>query len=159
MATVAEEIMRQQENFNLTRIVCDAGALGKGYVEEFRRRYNLPVQMARKQDKAGYRRLLNGDLERAVIKVVIPENIGLIEELQGLCWDAKGRDAAPGQPDHLSDAFLYTWREAKHYLAREPDRAPVEQGELAKLEADRMMKDAMRKAKLLKKRKRGSYYG
>lgn len=117
-STVAQHIRRLQERYEgFDSIVMDAGALGAGYVEEMRSRYALPVTPAQKRDKLGYRRLLNGDLQSGTLKLVRPTNEALIEELQKLIWDAKMRDADPSFDDHLSDAALYAWREAKHWVA------------------------------------------
>lgn len=151
-STVADAIRGYQGRFGITHIVCDAGALGKGYVEEFRQRHALPVEPARKQDKLAYRRLLNGDLERAVLRIVTAANDDLVQELQELPWDEKGLDAEEGFADHLSDAMLYGWREARHWLAQaEPPRPKPGTPEAIRAEEDAMEEAAEREYRRSKK--------
>jgi len=132
-STVAERIQEYQSQYDTAHMVCDAGALGKGYVEEFRQRYNLAVEPARKADKLGYRKLMNGDFERGVIRVVRATCESLIEEWNTVSWDEKGLDAEKGAVTHESDAALYAWREARHWLAQVPDVVPP-QGSSARSE-------------------------
>ncbi len=118
-SSIAKRIWEIEKKGPLSHIVMDAGALGVGYVNEMRSRHNLPVEPAKKTNKSGYRRLLNGDLTNHVIRIIDDTNHGLIEELNHLLWDAQGKDSMRGQADHLTDAFLYAWREAKHWLSQE----------------------------------------
>lgn len=136
------------------RVVCDAGALGKGYVEEFRRRHGLAVEPARKSDKAAYRRLLNGDFNRGVVQVVAGTNKDLMRELHALTWDDKGRDVAPGQDDHLTDALLYAWREAKHYLAQQGDVPPSDPIAKAEWVARKMKEKTIQQTRISAGRRR-----
>ena len=144
---IAEQIRRLSVEYPPSKIVMDAGALGAGYVEEMRQRHSLPVEPARKQNKAGYRKLLNGDLERGTFLVVAGPpggennpNAQAIEEMGSLMWDEKGRDAHPGQPDHITDAILYGWREARHWLAQEVEVAPTDPTEFDRW-TDRKMEE------------------
>jgi len=147
-STIADEINTIRNQYRITRIVADAGALGKGYIEEFRKRHLLPVEPAKKQDKLGYRKLLNGDLERGVLKIVRPLNSELIEEMQTLPWDEKGIDSEQGKDDHLSDSALYSWREAKYWLARVPEVIPkAGTPERAAYEEAKMKKQFMEQSK------------
>jgi hypothetical protein len=124
-SSIAQEITRLDKEYGgFTRIVCDAGALGKGYVEEFRQRWCLAVEPARKQDKYAYIRIMNGDLENEKLKIIRSQNSELIEEMQSLQWDKNGQKPLDGSPNHLSDAALYAWREAKHWLAKIPAVIP-----------------------------------
>lgn len=146
-STIAEHMRAFQAKYSgFEKIVCDAGALGAGYVLEFNRRHALPVREAKKKDKLGYRRILNGDLERGELLIVRRGNKELIEELQSLQWDAAGLDAQKGQPDHLSDSMLYAFREAKAYLSVAPDLPPADRHEWAKWEEKRMKKHLMQKS-------------
>lgn len=122
--SIAQLIEEYRERYPITHMVGDAGALGKGYVEEFRQRYALPVEAAKKSDKLGFRRLLNGEFERGSCKVVTAANEDLVQELKTLPWDERGLDSAAGADDHLSDAMLYAWRRARYWLAEEPDNRP-----------------------------------
>lgn len=146
-STIAEQLRILDEEFSLDYIIVDAGALGRGYVEEFRRRHGLPARAARKQEKNAYRRLLNGDLERGIVKICKDTNKELIAELKMLTWDDKGKDALFGQAAHLTDAFLYGWREAKHYIAESPQAIPSDPKEYQDYIARKMKIDAIKRAK------------
>jgi hypothetical protein len=104
-----------QEHYPEVRVVMDEGALGRGYGNEMRSRYGLPVVAAQKRDKLGYRKLLNGAFQRGDVVLTPGDCDALASELEDLVWDARGLDALPGLPDHASDALLYAWREAHSY--------------------------------------------
>lgn len=116
-SSIAEEIHSLGKSYEFERIVVDAGALGKGYVEEFRQRWAIPAEAATKSNRLGYIKLLNGDLTNGAVKVDEKMAAQLIAEWEVVQWDAHGRDAAPGSEDHCSDATLYAWREAKAWLS------------------------------------------
>lgn len=101
--------------YPFARIVGDTGGLGKGYVEEARRRFKLPIEPADKNNKRGYIELMAGELRAGLIKV-LPGNDGLIEEWQTLPWDEEREMPAEGFKDHLADAALYSWRATYGYL-------------------------------------------
>ena len=97
--------------------VMDTGGLGKSIAEEFRIRYNLPVHAATKHDKFSYIELLNSDLRSGFIK--IPPNSLLAGEWGLLQWEEDRKSEDKRFENHLSDAFLYAWRESKHYCSEE----------------------------------------
>lgn len=106
--------------------VVDAGGLGGGYVEELRRRHGLGVMPAEKRDKPGYRRLLNGALQRGELRIVDTDDTADLQaEMAVLEWDERQRDSAPGQPDHLTDAMLYAWREATAWASPGVPHGPL----------------------------------
>lgn len=97
--TIAERIRELIKQYGHMKIVIDEGALGKGYGEEFRRRYHIPVEPAQKRDKLGHRRLINGAFERGEIKL-LPGTEVLQKELVDTIWDDRGLDAYKGQELH-----------------------------------------------------------
>lgn len=110
-----------------TKMVGDQGGLGSGYNEEMRAREKIPVQNVEKKDKLGFRKLMRGALEGDAkdgpgIYVLDDKgcNDAWIEEANTLSWNEKGTDAIEGQPDHVTDAGLYGWRECRAYMGREP---------------------------------------
>jgi len=107
------------------RTVVDVGGLGKGYLGEFQQRHGIPCQEAEKNNKLGYRKLANGDLARGRVLVVAEDNTELLEEFDNLPWNEKGDDNEKGKPCHVSDAWLYSWREARHWLSEEPVEGPA----------------------------------
>lgn len=116
-SSCAEVVRFVQEQYPDVRVIMDEGALGRGYGNELRQRYGLPVVAAQKRDKLGYRKLLNGAFQRNEVVLTPCACDALVDELEGLVWDARGLDAMPGLPDHASDALLYAWREAHSYRA------------------------------------------
>lgn len=158
-SSCAEEIRLWDNKYDFDSMVCDAGALGGGYVEEFRRRYGLPVKPAEKKDKLAMRKLINGELERGTLVFVKDGNADMIKELKNLQWDAKGLDAQPGQPDHLSDSLIYSYREAKHYTANVPEMAPTDPTEFAKWTSRKMMRDVIKKSQQFASRHKVDIHG
>ena len=64
--------------------------------------------------------LLNGDLASGVLSIAADRNQDLVSEISLLQWDAD--ELAENKwvedrrfPNHLSDALLYAWREARHH--------------------------------------------
>lgn len=112
-----------EANGELT-IVMDEGALGKGYGNEMRSRYGLPVVAAEKRDKLGFRKLLNGAFEQGMVKFVCGECDGLRSELESLVWNAAGTDVADRLADHESDALLYGWRWSYAHRAEAISKGP-----------------------------------
>lgn len=124
VSTIADRIRELDDKYNYQRIVADQGALGKGYIEELKRRHQLPVWPSKKTDKLGFRKLFNGDLERGDILVCGDDCSEWIDEAENLMWDDAGIRSNGGYADHATDAALYGWREAKHFLYQEPNRLP-----------------------------------
>lgn len=121
----AEEAKRLEAQYKFSRIVGDPAA--KGYIEEARRRFAIPVENAEKTNKRGYQMLINGELERGTVKVVRPTCSHLIEEWSTLPWADESREKeADGFDNHCSDATLYVWRCANAFLERVPQPAAIE---------------------------------
>lgn len=113
----AKIVRELDDEYHFERMVGDAGGLGKGYVEEARRVYQLPIEEAEKQNKVGFIKLMNGALESGLIKVVARHCADLIAEWQDLPWADESRlKEAPGFPNHCSDGTLYAWRDSRAYL-------------------------------------------
>jgi len=124
-SSIAEEIRVVDGECPLAAIVVDQGGLGRGYIKEFRERYQLPAEDAKKVNKLGYRKLLNGALETGELRIVEPQCMELVDELETLSWNEKGTDALPGLDDHCTDALLYGWRRCKAHL-HEPTAKKLE---------------------------------
>lgn len=136
----ADRIAKVREERDLDWVVLDEGALGKGYGGEFRARFGEAlIQGAKKTDKLGHRRLMNGALERGHLLIVEEQNDDLVEELQTLPWNADGTDAERGFADHLTDALLYGWRSSLGFAAEPPANEPAPgTPEWGRLEEQRM---------------------
>lgn len=121
----AEMTRRYMERYQFTCMVGDAGGLGKGYIEEARKRFQIPVQPAEKQNKRGYIELLNGALVTGDLKLVVGKNRDLVAEMEGLPWDEDMLLPAEGFEDHVCDAMLYGWRAAKAWAGKAPKPKPA----------------------------------
>lgn len=124
ITALAEKIRSLEERFPFVQRVIDTGGLGKKVAEEIRMRYGIVLKPAEKQEKLAYIQLMNDDLRRGFIKV--RPGAKLLEEWTLLQWD---RNVTPPREDqrcenHLSDAALYAWREAKHYNYEEKAPEP-----------------------------------
>lgn len=103
-------------------IVGDTGGLGKGFEAEWTQRFAIPMRAASKADKLGYIKLLNGDLHHRKL-VILPGNDQLVMDLRVLAWkDENHRLEHPSLPNHLTDALLYGWREARHWAWEEREQ-------------------------------------
>lgn len=94
-------------------MVGDVGGLGKGYAEEARNRWGLPIEAAQKSNKMGYVKLINGAYQTGKLKLIKAGCLPLIKELKEHPWkDGKPwLEEQPGSPNHCADAHLYGWRE------------------------------------------------
>ncbi len=111
----AEEVDALSKRYKPVKIVGDTGGLGKGYAEEARKRFQLPIEPADKQNKRGYQSLFNGDLERGRIQIVGPACSELVTEWLELPWTEDRSKEAEGFDNHCADACLYAWRAAGAY--------------------------------------------
>ncbi len=118
----AEEVQRLEETYRFNAIVGDIGGLGKGYAEEARRRFHLPIEPADKNNKRGYIVLLNGDLERSRVRIVRQMCRPLIDEWAELPWHENGHDEAAGFDNHCADATLYGWRRANAFFQKPEEK-------------------------------------
>lgn len=126
LAEIAEQYEADKLRYGrFAAVLVDQGGLGSKFSEELRRRYGMPIEPCDKANKLGYRKLMNGDLERGELLVLEGANDDWVEEAQELTWNDKGTDCEAGQPDHATDAALYGWRKCRAYLAEEPEPAPA----------------------------------
>lgn len=96
-AEVAHALSRR---FAPVRIVGDMGGLGKGYAEEARARWSLPIEPADKNNKRGYIELMNGDFERSRIKLVSGMTQPLVKEYAELPWEDDRSAECDGFDNH-----------------------------------------------------------
>ena len=140
----AEIALAFTKKYPFARIVGDMGGFGKAYAEEARKRFKIPIQPAEKNNKRGYIELMASDMKAGLLKV-FPGNAALVEEWQKLPWDEEREMPAEGYKDHLSDAALYSWREACHFLEEVRKAKPAKGSEAAyQLEADELFERRQR---------------
>lgn len=137
-SAIAARIDRLNRQYNFMSMVGDPGGGGKFVIEEANARYGLAMQVAEKQGKAAFIDLLNGDLAAGTFKVV-RDCTDLLEEVAILQWkdhpdDVLDKDGKvkrndrripdPRYQDHVCDATLYAYREARHYLHENIENLP-----------------------------------
>lgn len=140
---VAEHVETLRERYDFERIVADTGGLGKGYTEEMRQRFALPIEAAQKTKKVAFIELMNGELASGRL-LLMNNNKDLYEQMRILQWDTKRADLVdidrdgqktakydqtrlredPSFENHLCDALLYCWRESHDRLHEERDENP-----------------------------------
>lgn len=141
----AQELLALEERYKPHKFVGDMGGLGKGYAEEARRRFRVPIEAAEKHNKRGFISLFNGDLRHGRIKFIKNRCPGVLKEMSELPWTEGREKEAEGFDNHESDATLYGWRAATAYYNRERVNQPEPGSEAAvsdfaaKLKAARMV--------------------
>ncbi len=130
--TVLKEITNLEElGYNFVKKVADTQGGGKMYVEEIMSRTSHFFEAAKKNDKYDHVRLFNDDLREGNVKlrpgsVYAQEISGLARDLD---WPPEDKpDAMPREdprcPNHCSDAGLYSYRAAYHFLHTEEIEKP-----------------------------------
>ncbi len=152
-STGADELRRLLKTYDASYAVVDPGALGNGYIEEWRMRHQLPVKAAEKRDKFAYIELLNGELDqgRAFIEDN-PDTKDLAEELDLLQWN-EDRDGFDERfMDHATMAWVYSWRDCYGWSEGDaPTKGPTpgtlewKEAELAKRK-EKLIQDSIRRA-------------
>ncbi len=155
-SVVAAKVAALMAKYPLVKIVADTGGFGKGYAEEMRRRFSIPVQPAQKTQKQSYIEYMNGDLRAGTLLLCQDNNAELIDEMSLLQWDLDAMERGKMQMDrrrfhnHLCDALLYAWRECSHHHGEfefegptpgtanywREEAARMEAEEVARLESD-----------------------
>lgn len=116
---VEDKIHRFMNDYDFTSIVMDTGGgSSRMLFETFKARSSLPLKPAKKStDKVGLTKLMNSDLVIERIKVM--KDMELLAEWDKLQYNKAGTAEDKRFDNHLSDAALYAWVEARHYLYEE----------------------------------------
>lgn len=104
------------ERFHFDAMIGDFGGLGKGYAEEAKERFDLPLKAAKKENKRGYLALLADAIAAGKVKIVRARCMPLLEEMDTLPWNEDRSAPEEGFEDHCCDGLLYGWREARSFL-------------------------------------------
>lgn len=140
----AERINALEREIGFDAIVGDIGGLGKGYQLELRRRFHAPLEPAEKTNKLGYIALMNGDLEKGLIKVVRGACDPLVQEWQELPWHESRSKEMGGFDNHCADGVLYGWRRCVAFVERPKSPAPTKDERL--LAEERALEEATEEA-------------
>lgn len=121
---VANTINQLKKDFNIVSIVVD-GANKQG-VEEIKKRHNLhEIEIAEKQGKATYLRLLRDDIIQEKLIFIEGESTDLLKtEWESLMWKDKMKIEEDSRcQNHASDSTLYMWR--KTYTMKLNEAPPI----------------------------------
>jgi len=114
----------EKQGLNFTHMVADTGGVGKLTVNETMMRYNYQFEPAKKSEKAEHVRLMNDDFRSTPSFILCIPQSALAVELSELMCDPDVPEGEAPQEDsrcsnHCTDAALYAWRRAYHYLHEE----------------------------------------
>lgn len=123
-SAAAEHTRALMTRYAFVQIVGDTGGLGKGYAEEARARFGIPIEAAEKNNKRGYIDLFNDGLKTRKVSVFAGACEDLIEEWKGLGWDPTRQREDARAPNHCADATLYGWRACTAFANRPKTAAP-----------------------------------
>ena len=122
---LVKQVRRMKDIWEPTKIVMDAGALGKKIQEEIRQRHGIHMETAEKSRKVEFIELLNDDLRTG--KLMAPRGSLFEQDSMLVTWDRESIIRNPDRPkiadtyhSDINDAVLYAWREARHYLSEAP---------------------------------------
>ena len=117
----ANMIKEFQSTHNVVRVVID-GANKQG-VQEMRNRHGLSLEIAEKQDKHTFLKLLKDDFMQKRLFIVEGEDTEpFVDECKHLQWkDELKIKEDPRCENHGVDSTLYAWRESRHYYYQEPE--------------------------------------
>ncbi len=117
MDEIIDKVREYQKMNDVIHIAIDSH--NKQYVEELKRRSGIHFNAAEHPQKLRYIQIMNSDLNHGRIKIVAPDNIDLLKELNRVIMDysdplkPKIKDH---QKDHMLDSFLYAWRASSNFL-------------------------------------------
>lgn len=127
VTSIGQKIMEMDKRAGgYEAIVADPGALGQNIIADINERFGLSIKPAEKQHKGDFIEMMNDDLLMGRIKVPVGDPI-VDKEWSVLQWEDEARRVEdPRLPNHKSDAFLYAWRESRHYhhVPETPPPAP-----------------------------------
>lgn len=138
ISELAEHIKYLNDVYKPTKMVMDAGALGKKIQEEIRQRHKLPVHAAEKTRKHEFIELLNDDLRNSRFKAHYDSRFEQDSYLVQWDYSTIGRPRiSDTYHTDIGDAVLYAWRECRHYLYTNlsPGPAPGTDAFMDQLEA------------------------
>jgi hypothetical protein len=154
-SAVAAHVERYLREFPRALVVVDEGGLGKGYADEMRKSYGIPVVAAEKTRKRGFQELVSGDLLSGVIKIHPWNARELVDEIQILQWDEAREGADERFEDHAADAFLYAVRALRPFYSPEEEEPAPGSPEAEKRAWAKIRREAQERARKSSRRWRG----
>lgn len=121
------QIQALQKEFSISRMIIDAGGLGKKVAEEIRRRHGIPVEDADKMKKQENVELLNDAMRRGQFLAKKESRFAKDSFLIQIDWDASTPDRVviKKKPhSDIIDAVLYAFKCSPAYAYVEPKKEP-----------------------------------
>ena len=117
----ANMIKLLQSQHNIVKVVID-GANKQG-VEEMRKRHGLHLEIAEKQDKHIFLKMMKDDfIQKRLLIVKGEETEPFVQECESLQWKDELKIKEDDRcENHCVDSSLYAWRESRHYYYTDPD--------------------------------------
>jgi hypothetical protein len=119
---MSDEVQRILADYPARMVITDDGGMGKAFSTDLNR-VGIATIPARKADKVGHIKLMNGALERGQIKLVRGACDDLMREWQSLPWHENGRVEDPAADNHCADSCMYVWHTSGAYL-EQPKKVP-----------------------------------
>jgi hypothetical protein len=119
ISALAQDIERMRSRYNPYKIVMDAGALGKKIEEEFKRRFQIPVEAADKVRKAENIALLNDYLRTGKFKAGTTSRFAQDASKMEYDYDKSTPDklvVSKRFHSDIADAVLYAFKVANAFL-------------------------------------------
>jgi hypothetical protein len=128
---INRKCLEYKARYAIPKIFIDAADLQ--FISSMRARWpELNLIGTEKYDKTAFIDLVNNDLSRKVVKIYEPNNKALIDEMNALIWkDEDRKKEHPAYSNHLCDAFLYGWRNSKHFNATQKTKTIIPDSEEA----------------------------
>lgn len=129
---IAAKAREYRERFQVNKIYADEGALGKGYANNLRNQYRLPIEPIPKQHKRAKIDAVRGRLDSETFHIC-EESKPLWEEWKKLCWNITRDDHHPRHLDDLSDVACYLCACPEFSAYEAPQKPPTPQDESTRL--------------------------
>lgn len=123
VSDIAVQLKDLYKKYTFCRVVADTGSLSAVIVTELNQRWGFNIASAEKQHKDAYIEIINSDFRLGRIKM--RHDGPTAREMSQHIWDNRltstgKRREKPGRPNDHCDAFLYTYRDSKHWAGRDP---------------------------------------
>jgi len=117
IAAYIEEFIKE---WDLKGVCVDAGGFGRTMAEDLRKTYGIPVEFAKKRDKAATVERMNSDLSSGVMSLCEDKCREMVYQVKLLQWDAEKLadnklEFDDQFDDHMADAWLYGYRMCLHH--------------------------------------------
>lgn len=128
LTELVEQIQTLQKEYDISKLVIDAGGLGKKLAEEMRRRHGIPVQDADKARKQENVEFLNDALRTGKFKAKGKSRFAQDSYLIQVDWDKSTADriVIKKKPhSDIIDAVLYAFKESPSFSHQAEVRKPA----------------------------------